>query len=144
MGKTISILGYVVMVGCFIGLFMTHSLFSTLAVVIAIQIAATALLLWARVTFGMRSFHVMATPTEGGLVTTGPYRYIRHPIYTAVTLLVAAGVAANLSWQSCGLLALLVASVLARIFFEEAFVTRRYPEYREYAQRTWRMLPGVF
>jgi protein-S-isoprenylcysteine O-methyltransferase Ste14 len=34
----------------------------------------------ARVTFGGRSFHVGANPTEGGLVTKGPYRFVRHPI----------------------------------------------------------------
>jgi protein-S-isoprenylcysteine O-methyltransferase Ste14 len=42
----------------------------------------------ARVTFGRRSFHAAANPTAGGLVTTGPYRLIRHPIYTAACLFV--------------------------------------------------------
>ena len=65
---------------------------------------AFLLILWARVTFGRRSFHVVANPTEGGLVTSGPYRYIRHPIYAAICLFTWVGVAAHWSWSSalCG------------------------------------------
>jgi hypothetical protein len=56
--------------------------------VLAPEAAAMALMLWVRVTFDRRSFHAVANPTEGGLVTTGPYRFVRHPIYTAVCLFV--------------------------------------------------------
>jgi protein-S-isoprenylcysteine O-methyltransferase Ste14 len=65
-----------------------RKVFSGSPYVIAAQSAALLLFLWARVTFGRRSFHLMANPTEGGLVTTGPYRYIRHPIYTAMCLFI--------------------------------------------------------
>src|SRR5450759_3587299 len=73
-------------------LLVTHSLIAKLPVGIAIQIAAAVLMIWARLTFGMRSFHATANPTEGGLVTNGPYRYWRHPIYAAVLLFVWTGV----------------------------------------------------
>jgi protein-S-isoprenylcysteine O-methyltransferase Ste14 len=56
--------------------------------------------IWARVAFGRRSFHLAANPTEGGLVTTGPYRLIRHPIYTGVCLVAGAEVLAHLSWKA--------------------------------------------
>lgn len=61
----------------------------------AVQVVAAALMLWARFTFGGRSFRAGANPTEGGLVTTGPYRFVRHPIYTAVLLFLWAGVASH-------------------------------------------------
>jgi hypothetical protein len=35
-------------------------------------------------TFGARSFHAGANPTDGGVVTAGPYRFFRHPIYAAI------------------------------------------------------------
>src|SRR6476619_3918762 len=73
-------------------LFLSHSLIAKLPVGIAFQIAAAVLMLWARVTFGARSFHATANPTEGGLVTSGPYRFWRHPIYAAVLLFVWTGV----------------------------------------------------
>src|SRR5512143_586758 len=64
-------------------------------ITITIQIIAALLMVWARLTFGIRSFHGTANPTAGGLVTTGPYRYIRHPIYAAILYFFWAGIAAH-------------------------------------------------
>jgi protein-S-isoprenylcysteine O-methyltransferase Ste14 len=59
----------------------------------SVQLLALGLFLWARITFGRRSYHFVADPTKGGLVLGGPYRYIRHPIYAAMRLFTLAGVA---------------------------------------------------
>jgi hypothetical protein len=60
------------MVLAILGLFGSDSLFSLSPAVIGVQCLA-ALMIWARLTFGLRSFHPAANPTRGGLVTTGPY-----------------------------------------------------------------------
>ena len=100
------------MVGGLVGLYETGALFSRSPVVIGVQVAAVLLMVWARVTFGARSFHAAANPTGGGLVTTGPYRFIRHPIYTAACLIGWAGVAAHWSAASAAFGALLFAGAL--------------------------------
>ena len=41
------------------------------------------------------SFTVQPTPTAGGLAMTGPYRYLRHPIYAAILYFFGAGIAAH-------------------------------------------------
>ena len=120
------------------------SLFSASLLVIVAQGLAVLLLIWARITFGRRSFHLAANPTEGGLVTTGPYRVIRHPIYTAVCLLTGAGVLAHWSWRAVVLGGLVFAGALIRLLCEETLVMKRYPEYRQYAAKTWRMVPFLF
>jgi protein-S-isoprenylcysteine O-methyltransferase Ste14 len=51
---------------------------------IAVQAFAVLLMIAARVAFGIRSFHPGANPTAGDLVTHGPYRYLRHPIYASI------------------------------------------------------------
>src|SRR3954470_2269368 len=84
--KVISILGLIVMIGALVGLYKIGVLFSAQPIAIALQLVAIALMVWARITFGRRSLHAAANPTEGGLVTTGPYQIIRHPIYTAACL----------------------------------------------------------
>src|SRR5262245_36894731 len=82
----------VLVVAC-VSRLLRRSLVAHRPVPIAVQVAAGALMLWARLTFRVRSFHAGADPTPGGLVTTGPYRFVRHPIYTAILLFVWAGVA---------------------------------------------------
>jgi protein-S-isoprenylcysteine O-methyltransferase Ste14 len=132
------------MVGALAALLAMKLLFSTNPLVIGVQSAAVILLVWARITFGWRSFHAAANPTRGGLVTDGPYRYIRHPIYTAVCLFGWAGVTAHWSWRACICGCVLLLSGLLRMFCEEKMITARYPEYADYAARTWRMIPYVF
>jgi protein-S-isoprenylcysteine O-methyltransferase Ste14 len=140
----LSAAGLVMMIAGILLLFRDQGLFSPSPIVIGTQILALFLMIWARVTFGGRSFHATASPTEGGLVTTGPYRYVRHPIYASALLLIWAGVFGNLSVEnvSYGLLAL--AGAFARIMSEEALVRVRYPEYDEYARKTRRLVPFVF
>jgi len=142
--KRLSILGYVAMVAGLVGLLRLHALLSWSPFVIVPQAAAVALFVWARITFGRRSFHAAANPTAGGLVTSGPYRCIRHPIYTSACLFVAASVAGHLSWLTaiCG--GVILGGALMRIHCEEALLKTTYPEYIQYASNTSRMIPHVY
>lgn len=142
--KLLSILGYVGMAGGLLALLATRSVFSAFPVVIVMQGLAVVLMVWARMTFGRRSFHLAANPTAGGIVTSGPYRFIRHPIYAAVCLFVLAGAGAHGSWRNILLSCVVVGGAMLRIFSEETLLRARYPEYREYAARTWRLLPFIF
>jgi protein-S-isoprenylcysteine O-methyltransferase Ste14 len=142
--RALSLFGLILMVGGMLGLYFSHSLFSPWPAVIAVQGAAVVLMAWARATLGRRSFHATADPTAGGLVTAGPYRFIRHPIYTAACLFGWAGAAGHWSARSALLGGLLFAGALVRMLCEERLVSGQYPEYREYARTTKRMVPYVF
>jgi len=142
--RTLSLIGLLAMIAALLGLLAMRMLFSTNPIAIAVQVAAVALMIWARLTFGRRSFHAAADPTEGGLVTTGPYRFVRHPIYTAVCLFVFAGALAHLSFAAVGLAVLEFAGALFRMLVEERLLLQRYPEYAVYATRAKRMLPYVY
>ena len=142
--KVISILGLVVMIGALIGLYKIGVLFTPQPIAIALQLTAIALMIWARVTFGRRSFHAAANPTAGGLVTTGPYRIIRHPIYTAACLFGWGPIIVHLTLISVALGILLLLGALMRMMCEEQLVKQKYPEYVEYAKITKRMVPYVF
>src|SRR5262249_46982924 len=98
--KALSLIGYAGIAAGIVGLLLRQSLFLSSALIISLQVAAVLLFLWARFTFGWRSYHVAANPTAGGLVTSGPYRYIRHPIYAAFCLFASVGGAAHWSWRS--------------------------------------------
>src|SRR3954463_1331814 len=105
------------------GLYYSHALFAHHPAAIAIQIAAALLMIAARLTFGRRSFHPGANPTEGGLVTTGPYAYVRHPIYASILYFVWAGALDNFSLAACAWAALLTAGAIARMLMEERMLT---------------------
>jgi len=144
MRRKISILGLVVMIGALIGLYKVGVLFTAQPIAIALQLMAVALMVWARVTFGRRSFHAAANPTAGGLVTTGPYRIIRHPIYTAACLFGWGPIVVHRSLVSVALGILLLLGALMRMICEEQLVKQKYPEYVEYAKVTKRMVPFLF
>ncbi len=141
--QIVSLFGYALMVVALVVLISLRSFFGSTSATIAVQVAALGLMLWARVVFGRRSFH-LAKPTEGGLMTKGPYRWIRHPIYASGLLLVGAGLAAHPSVVAALWATVFVAGVAIRIFCEERVVSQKYPEYSEYAARTKRLIPFVF
>jgi protein-S-isoprenylcysteine O-methyltransferase Ste14 len=142
--KLFSIAGLAATLAALLGLWESHSLFSPNAGVIAIQCVAVWLMIWTRVTFGLRSFHAAANPTAGGLVTNGPYHFIRHPIYAAICLFLWAGVLGNFSLLSISLGAIDTAGAAVRMFCEEHLLVWQYPEDREYAAHTCRLLPGLW
>lgn len=141
--KPVSLVATAVLTVAVISLLLRHSLFGHGPMSIAFQVLAAGLMLWARTTFGGRSFHAGAQPTAGGLVTSGPYRFVRHPIYAAILLFVWAGVASHGTIVSVLTGIVATAALAVRMGAEEALVTGRYPEYVDYARRTKRIIPLV-
>jgi protein-S-isoprenylcysteine O-methyltransferase Ste14 len=141
--RTASVLAFAGAVAGIAFLVVRHSLLATHPMGIAVQVLAAGLMIWARVTFGRRSFHAAADPTAGGLVTHGPYRYWRHPIYAAILYFVWAGIASHPSREAAAAAGLVTLGLVARMLCEEKLVAAEYPEYAAYARRTQRVIPFV-
>lgn len=78
------------------------------------------------------------------LVTAGPYRYIRHPLYTFGTLFFAGIILLSGNWFLMLSAVLGLSALFARTPQEEAMLVERFgDEYREYMQRTGRYLPKL-
>jgi protein-S-isoprenylcysteine O-methyltransferase Ste14 len=89
-----------------------------------------------------RSFGLM--PANRGIVSTGLYRVVRHPIYMGYLVTHAAFFAANPSTWNLAVLVTGDIALMARAVCEEATLARD-AEYREYQTRVrWRIVPGVF
>lgn len=140
----LSILAAAVAVLALVRLVWTQSLFGVDPFSIGLQIAAVLFMLWARFTFGLRSFHAAANTTPGKLVTHGPYAIVRNPIYAAAIWFTWTGVAVHFSIVNALLGLVVSAGMLTRIFFEERFLRERYREYDEYTKRVKRLVPFVF
>ena len=139
-----SLIGFIMMVAAMVLLLTERQLIAESRAGCAAQVAAALLMIWARTTFGRRSFHPAANPTEGELVTDGPYRFLRHPIYAAILLFVFAALIDRRSLITVAAFAITLAGALLRILAEERLLRARYPEYAGYAQRTKRLAPFIY
>ena len=89
-----------------------------------------------------RSFSIL--PEARTLVTSGPYRFARHPMYTA-EFVVLAGVLLNyLSLPAALASAVIVLCQLKRIRNEEIILRETFPGYEAYSRRTACLIPGVY
>ncbi|HUR26853.1 MAG TPA: isoprenylcysteine carboxylmethyltransferase family protein [Planctomycetota bacterium] len=125
-------------------MFFIGALFGVGPISIGLQIVAFLFMVWARLTFGMRSFHAAADTTVGELVTRGPYAIVRNPIYAAVILFAWTGAAVHFSLESALLALVVFAGMFTRILIEERFLRRRYSDYEAYTKRVKRLVPFVF
>lgn len=139
-----SFLGLALAVAGLTFLFLTRHLIGSHPALIAIQVLAVLLMVWARVTFGRRSFHAAASVSVGDLVTTGPYRYLRHPIYSSILYFVWAGQVRLPSLLSLGAATVVTFGLVLRMLLEEQFLRAAYPEYDAYSKRVKRVIPFLF
>jgi protein-S-isoprenylcysteine O-methyltransferase Ste14 len=111
------------------------------AATVAISAAGLAIVIAGKLTLG-RSFGLM--PANRGVVSSGVYRIVRHPIYMGYLLTHSAFLAANPgAWNIAALFAA-DAALLARAVCEEQTLAKDV-RYREYQQQVrWRVCPGVF
>jgi protein-S-isoprenylcysteine O-methyltransferase Ste14 len=89
-----------------------------------------------------RSFSMMAEARR--LVTSGPYRFVRHPLYLAEELAIIGISMQFFSLSTALVLAVQIAFQLRRMHNEEAVLAESFPEYAAYRQRTARLLPGIY
>jgi protein-S-isoprenylcysteine O-methyltransferase Ste14 len=111
---------------------------------LAVFLLGLALATWARVYLGRNWGMPMSTKDDPELVTTGPYRTIRHPIYTGMILaMIGTAIAISLYW-------LIAVAVLGGYFIYSAVVEERnmaklFPDtYPEYKKSTRMLIPFVF
>jgi protein-S-isoprenylcysteine O-methyltransferase Ste14 len=100
--------------------------------------------IWARLNIGRNWGTPMSKKDEPELVTSGPYRLVRHPIYSGI-LVAGTGTAVTLSWMW------LIVVALAGVYFiysatvEEHYLTEQFPDtYPMYKRSTKMLVPLIF
>jgi protein-S-isoprenylcysteine O-methyltransferase Ste14 len=110
-----------------------------------IELAGIAVMLWA--VFTVRPRHVNPFPDlhrNARLITAGPYRFVRHPMYSGLGLIATAWLLDHLTFGRIIAGLILLADLLAKAAYEESLLRQRFPEYAAYQRRTKRMIPFVY
>jgi protein-S-isoprenylcysteine O-methyltransferase Ste14 len=120
---------------------------SLIAVVAGLAIEAGGFLLavWARRVLGKHWSGEITIKVDHELVRTGPYRYVRHPIYTALLLMYLGAAIVSGEWHALLGFVLAVIAYWRKIRLEEANLRRAFPnDYEEYCRQTRALAPGIF
>ena len=111
---------------------------------VGIGIVCTGLIYWLFSSIGSGITPTSATRKQHTLVTSGPYHWVRHPLYTvASSMFISFGMMAD-NWFIAALGVLAVIAMAIRTPKEEANLIEKFgDEYREYMKRTGRFLPRL-
>jgi protein-S-isoprenylcysteine O-methyltransferase Ste14 len=138
----------------FIGLIVLSAIdhrFGWSAIPVSVVIAGNALIVAAYLgfyivfrenTFGAATVQVERDQT---VISTGPYSFVRHPMYSAALVMVVGMPLALGSWWGLILLAPIVFALAWRLLDEERFLHSHLPGYTEYTRQVrWRLVPHVW
>ena len=112
---------------------------------VCLGLASLGLLVWVQDTLGRHWSTGLVLREEHTLVTTGPYRWVRHPMYTALFAFMIALALVSANWLVVLAPVGGISLFLARIPKEEGMMIEEFgDEYRAYMERTGRLLPRLF
>lgn len=108
-------------------------------------LAGVGLGLWALITMRWRHLRATPEPAEGArLLTGGPYRWVRHPMYSATLLVVAGWLAGDPTRLRGGMGLALLTVLVVKLRYEERLLAQHFPDYPDYAARTKRLIPWLW
>ncbi len=123
------------------GIALGSTVWSLLSSVAATMAALLAI--WAYLSLG-RSFRVRPEPlANAAFVSSGLYRWIRHPMYTSVLAIAFSMMLHTRSWVGVFAWCLLVFTLLAKSHFEDALWRGRETKAADYQRRVGRFLPKL-
>ena len=111
---------------------------------VGLALIAGLLLVWMFRTLGRNLTDTVVTRKQHTLVTTGPYRWVRHPFYSSAALVISGNSLATANWfffvAGCLMFLLLVIRTRKE---EQNLIARFGDDYRKYMERTGRFLPRL-
>jgi protein-S-isoprenylcysteine O-methyltransferase Ste14 len=114
------------------------------AIIILLLLSIT-LGVWAIVSMKIRNLKVFPEPKNNAeFIAAGPYRFIRHPMYTSVLLLTLSYVLKEPGFGTIVTWIILIGDLLLKLHYEEGLLNDKFPNYRGYTARTKRLIPFLY
>jgi protein-S-isoprenylcysteine O-methyltransferase Ste14 len=101
-------------------------------------------MIWAIYSLSYLRNRFSIVPEARGLVVSGPYELVRHPIYLGEITAGLGLVLPTLLSLHMVIFAVFLGAQVGRTYYEERILRRSYPEYAEYSRHTHRLLPFLF
>jgi len=100
---------------------------------------------WAIVIMKSSKINLAPQPRANAhLVSQGPYKIIRHPMYLAIILTLTPLIITHYDKTRAIILGILFINLIFKLLFEEGLLKVYFEGYTEYMKKTWRLLPWVF
>lgn len=130
---------------CLAVIALTGPLLASSPLWLAIEAAGAALALWTLWTWRLGRFNVLPDVLPGArMVTSGPYRFIRHPMYAALLLGTLGLVGDTPTPLRIATWIVLLVDFVLKLNYEEQLLTARFPEYPAYQETSKRLIPRVY
>lgn len=127
---------------CLGGIVITGPVLASCTITVGLELLGFALGLWALGTMTVRNLNILPDIRAGSrLVMHGPYRYIRHPMYSALLLVTLALILDAFSTERLIIWVILVGDLWVKLNYEEQLLVGHFGEYKDYQQRTKRIIP---
>lgn len=123
--------------------FVPHNV-SVFTLGLALAVAGAVLCIYSRVLLGRNWSATVQLKQDHELIEAGPYRVIRHPIYTGFLLLFLGSAIVTGDWRGLVAVAVVFVSFWRKLRLEEEWLTRHFgPVYESYCRRTKALIPSV-
>ena len=101
--------------------------------------------IWAIHSMGLSNLSIFSNPKVNSKIkTTGPYKIIRHPMYTAVLIFSFGMLLMNPILQMYLALFLLIIDLVLKLRFEEKKLQEKFEEYTQYKKTTYYLIPFIY
>lgn len=112
---------------------------------LAIQLFGLIIGIWAIAEMSKSKLNIAPKIREGAsLVSTGPYRFIRHPMYLSLLIFLFPMLVINFSRLNMAVFLILLINLLFKLMYEEKLLSEKFSRYTAYKQKTWRLMPFIF
>ena len=129
---------------CLGGILITGPVIAWRPIYLVLEMLGVALGLWALATMTLRHLNILPDIRAGSqLVTQGPYRFIRHPMYSALLLVTLSLLLDTYTTARLIIWVILTIDLWFKSNYEEKLLTRHFEGYSDYQQRTKRLIPFI-